>query len=128
MKILKKNWLKYFILAFLFTCISYLYQRYGWAYSACSSDCTYEWSLFSDNVQYPIQVAGLPIPYAFNNETNSLMDIISDVQFSWSIFLFDVLLWILIFTVLMYWRKKCQGNHCVENNDRHTRNPVTQAK
>jgi len=61
LKILKKNWLKYYILAILLTCISYLYQRYGWAYAKCSSDCTYEWSFFSDKIQYPIQVAGLPV-------------------------------------------------------------------
>ena len=110
LKILKKNWLKYYILAILLTCISYLYQRYGWAYAKCSSDCTYEWSFFSDKIQYPIQVAGLPVPYAFNNEANSLMDIIVDVQFSYGVFFLDIFLWMLILTMIRYFKEKCQNS------------------
>ncbi len=113
--ILKKNILKYFLLALLSTILSYMYIRYGWASLPCTQDmCSIEWDIISWDFrrgiqQYPVLSAGLPIPYAFSSEPFSTMDIVDD-YYIWSIFFLDIFLWMLIFTTIRYFREKCQGD------------------
>jgi hypothetical protein len=121
-KIFKEQMLKYFFLALFFTIASYFYIRYGWAIRPCGSGiCHFEWNLVSLDFQrisqYPISAGGLPIPYMFSIEPCHSMEVLSDNEFIWSIFFLDIFLWMLIFTVIRYFRERCGGGNTNKNDD-----------
>jgi len=119
---LKSNFFKIFFFSFLLTILSVFYEHYGWVIN--KSPETIEIGLFSTVEENSVLCGGLPLPYAF--EWHDVVDGIKGQPLFFSlqpiiyksIFIIDIILWMLISTLFFSWLKEFKSKEISKKEDK----------
>jgi len=116
----KSNFFKIFFFSLFLTIISIFYEHYGWVkYKVPES---IQIGLFSTESEGSINCGGLPLPYAFDWKQVALGckgHVLSlEVIIYKSIFIIDVILWMLILTLLFSWLKEFKSKEISKKEDK----------
>jgi len=116
----KENFFKIFFFSLFLTIVSIFYEHYGWAkYKVPES---IQIGLFSTESEGSINCGGLPLPYAFDwkqvvgMNTGHVLSL--EVIIYKSIFIIDVILWMLILTLLFSWLKEFKSKEISKKEDK----------
>lgn len=117
---LKKNFFKIFFFSLFLTVISIFYEHYGWAIPKIPESI--QIGLFSTKEEGSINCGGLPLPYAFDwgqVVLGSKGNVLSlEVIIYKSIFIIDIILWMIILTLLFSWLKELKSNKISKKEDK----------
>lgn len=116
---LKSNFFKIFFFSLFLTIISIFYEHYGWAIPKVPESI--QIGLFSTKEDRSINCGGLPLPYAFDWKQVVGMnegDVLSlEVIIYKSIFIIDIILWMIILTFLFSWLKELKSKKILKKEN-----------